>query len=654
MPEPLTRKMVMQAPCVIRAAVPPPLGPPALLRSQPSLVPPPLAPPLAIFGSGRSTPPSSGRINSPTRQTLDSSLRLRPLILHHLSQLDCASSVAVLPNGHLVISDTGSHQLLTVASESGRVLSTLVGKNLAPNLRLRGPRGIAVSKTDIFVADCYNCAVRKFAHDGTQLLVTGSYGHADGQLRYPNGLALSSDHGTLFVADSGNTRIVALAATDLAFKFTFLLECPAPPSMRHRANSPMFPMPSQPRQACRPAGLAVFGAELYVVDAFNRRLQVFSTADGAFRRFLVPTFVEGAARGKPLLELPDGVAACEGRLYVTDRRGDAVHVLSAEDGSVVQTIPFLMGRPHGLAGICCDGHRVVVIDEIRNELHVLTCLQADSERKQNAIAAAGGDKLQQATTTRSTPRGSTQRSSSTPRAGATPRTTCMHMLTTTPCAGATPSTSASATPHVSTPRAHSKLPISAPTSAQPDASSSAPSGAAPAPDRPFAASSSRTPRMSDSSCAAAIAPADALPFTSAHMMPRLLTATNTNAEFKFDTSDLTLVGHDLPGNDNRRLGIHTSPRHIDESEAAKLPRDASTSAIAREPSSAQQPTEADCQEGVYGRGSGAHLSAAASMPRVLSRVRVPLPAKPPPPLFPPRLSQRRVAAANKLKLEVIV
>ena len=640
--------MAVQPPSVVRAAEPPPLGPPALLGSQPLLVPPPFAPPLAMFGSGR--------ITSPTRQTLDSSLRLRPLILHHLSQLDCASSVAVLPNGHLVISDTGSHQLLTVAPESGRVLSTLVGSNLAPNLRLRGPRGIAVSKTEIFVADCYNCAIRKLTHDGTQLLVTGSYGHADGQLRYPNGLALSSDHGTLFVADSGNTRIVALDATDLAFKFTFLLEWPAPPSMRHRASSPRFPMPSQPRQACRPAGLAVFGAELYVVDAFNRRLQVFSTADGAFRRFLVPTFVEGATRGKPLLELPDGVAAWEGRLYVTDRRGDAVHVLSAEDGSVVQTIPFLMGRPHGLTGICCDGHRVVVIDEIRNELHVLTCLQADSERKQNAIAAAGGDKLQQATTTRSTPRCSTQRSSST-----------------TPRAGATPRTSAPATPHARTPRAHPKLPTSAPisaptsapTSAQPDTSSgpsSGPSAAAPASARSF--DGSRTPRISDSSCAAAMAPADASPFASAHMMSRHLTATHTTAEFKFDTSDLTLVGHDLPGNDNRLLEsrtieIHTSPRHVDELEAvdggaAKLPRDASTSAIAREPSSAQLPTEADGQKGDDGRGSGAHLSAAASMPRVLSRFRVPLQATPPPPLFPPRLSQRRMAAANKLKLEVVV
>ena len=298
-----------------------------------------------------------------------------------------------------------------------------------------------------------------------------------------------------------------------------------------------------------------------------RRLQQasagFSTADGAFRRFLVPTFVEGATRGKPLLELPDGVAAWEGRLYVTDRRGDAVHVLSAEDGSVVQTIPFLMGRPHGLAGICCDGHRVVVIDEIRNELHVLTCLQADSERKQNAIAAAGGDKLQQVMTTRSTPRCSTQRSSST-----------------TPRAGATPRTSAPATPHVRTPRAHPKLPTSAPisaptsapTSAQPD-TSSGPSAAAPASARPF--DGSRTPRMSDSSCAAAMATADASPFASAHMMPRHLTATHTTAEFKFGTSDLTLVGHDLPVYENRLLDIHTIERSspnelVDEDESTGM------------------------------------------------------------------------------------
>mgnify|MGYP000862937600 CR=1 FL=1 len=64
----------------------------------------------------------------------------------------------------------------------------------------------------------------RIPRESRHALVTGSYGHADGQLRYPNGLALSSDHGTLFVADSRNTRIMALDATDHAFEFTFPLE----------------------------------------------------------------------------------------------------------------------------------------------------------------------------------------------------------------------------------------------------------------------------------------------------------------------------------------------------------------------------------------------------------------------------------------------
>lgn len=161
----------------------------------------------------------------------------------------------MLPGGNLVVSDTGSHRLLVVAPESGRVLSTLIGNDGAPNLRLRGPRGIAIDDAAMFVADCYNCCVRKYAHDGTPLAVAGRYGQADGQLRYPHGLALSADRSTLLVADSGNTRIVALAASDLAFRFAFLLERRAPPPVRHgrAVVGRNYPMPSQPRQACRPA-----------------------------------------------------------------------------------------------------------------------------------------------------------------------------------------------------------------------------------------------------------------------------------------------------------------------------------------------------------------------------------------------------------------
>ena len=319
--------------------------------------------------------PSTSKPPSPP--PLDSSLQLRLLTTYRVPSLDCASSLAILPNGNLLLADTGRHRLVILSQESGKVLSTF-GENL------RGPRGVAVDADAqcFFLADCYACCIRKFALDGALLNVTGRYGEAEGELRYPHGVALAPD-GTLYVSDSGNGRIVALAAADLSFRFCFYLERrpkPPPRPSRLSTSSPgprVFPTP---REAYRPAGLAVYGDEIFVVDSFNHRLQVFSL-EGTFRRCLTPTVQEGTSRGQLLLELPDGVTAADGRLFVSDRRGDAVHVLAREDGRLLQAVPFLMHRPHGLAGVCTDGLRVFVVDELRNEVVVLTSLEADATRK---------------------------------------------------------------------------------------------------------------------------------------------------------------------------------------------------------------------------------------------------------------------------------
>lgn len=61
---------------------------------------------------------------------------------------------------------------------------------------------------------------------------------------------------------------------------------------------------------------------------------------------------------------------------MSDRHGDTLHVLSPADGSSLQSLPFLVHKPHGLAGVCCeerlDGVRIFVIDELRSETQVLT------------------------------------------------------------------------------------------------------------------------------------------------------------------------------------------------------------------------------------------------------------------------------------------
>ena len=391
------------------------------------------------------------------RIIIDSSLRLRATACTYYWELDCASCMAILPDSNLLIADTGSHSLIVISGDDLKVSSTLVSGHIdiplhslqsqsggaaSTQCRMRGPRGLAVSGSTVFVADCYNCCVRKFRlADGALLATVGCYGDGDGQMRYPHGLALAEEVGLLFVADTANGRIVAFAVSDLSYRFAFALEpgllakaalelLPrrAPSARRggssgHVSSGPLN-SPASPGkrrrgpERCRPAGLAVYEGELFVADAYNRRLQVFGV-DGTFRRFLVPLHFEGAHRGLPLLTLPEGVCVLDGRLIVSDRRGDAVHVLATHDGQPLQQIAFQMNRPHGLCGVAADSKgRLFVLDEVRNEIQVLTSMVADARVEGRTLAKA-----------KDSERGATPRATAhqrpTPRATPrpTPRTT---------------------------------------------------------------------------------------------------------------------------------------------------------------------------------------------------------------------------------------
>lgn len=194
----------------------------------------------------------------------------------------------------------------------------------------------------------------------------GSYGEGDGQLRYPHGLALSED-GTLFVADSSNGRIVAFDSEGV-FKYAFPLQ--RGPS-RTRPLLQALGHLAPPVAHARPAGLVLCAGELFATDAYNRRLQVFSTS-GEFKRFLQPTYLEGPLRGQLMLVLPEGITSANSRLYVSDKRGDAVFVLDPTDGTPLQVLTFQVSKPHGLSGCASDGTRIFVLDEPRAELQVLT------------------------------------------------------------------------------------------------------------------------------------------------------------------------------------------------------------------------------------------------------------------------------------------
>jgi hypothetical protein len=333
-------------------------------------------------GAPSGTPSSpGGNLPAERNSSSEQQLRLRLQTSFFLPSLDCASSCVCMPDGNLCISNTGSHRLVFVSPETGDLVATF-GDVHNDFGAFRGPRGLACDGTSLFVADCYNCMIKRFNVSDHRLTgITGQYGERDGELRYPNGLALKD--GTLFVADSSNGRIVAYEASTLRFQFSFPLNRGPPRSkdvVKMLAQAGFIASSTAPRSHLRPGGLAILGDELFATDAYNRRIQVFSM-DGTFRRFLTPMSNEGTNRGSMLLVLPEGLAAASGRLFVSDKRGDSVHVIDCNSGASMQIMPFLVQKPHALAGVATDGLRVYIIDEARSEIQVMTNFYAEAAKK---------------------------------------------------------------------------------------------------------------------------------------------------------------------------------------------------------------------------------------------------------------------------------
>jgi sugar lactone lactonase YvrE len=131
------------------------------------------------------------------------------------------SGVAADFAGNVYVADTGSFTIRKVAP--GGVVTTLAGlagsqgsaDGTGGAAQFNGPHGVAVDNaTNLYVADTYNCTIRKVTASGvvtTLAGLAGSYGTNDGsgsaaQFNSPSGVAVDSA-GNLYVADTGNHTI---------------------------------------------------------------------------------------------------------------------------------------------------------------------------------------------------------------------------------------------------------------------------------------------------------------------------------------------------------------------------------------------------------------------------------------------------------------
>lgn len=163
------------------------------------------------------------------------------------------------------------------------------------------PSGIAVDgKGHVYVAEFYNHRIQKFTADGTFVTQWGGDGRWNGRFHYPTDVAVGPT-GAVFVADAYNHRIETFTENGVYLG---------------KWGGVGFGLSGKWPGWFRLAKAVTVDStgNIYVADAFNRRIQKF-TPGGR----LLGTWGNRAASDQEPLRYPAGVATdADGHLYVTD------------------------------------------------------------------------------------------------------------------------------------------------------------------------------------------------------------------------------------------------------------------------------------------------------------------------------------------------
>jgi uncharacterized protein (TIGR03437 family) len=281
----------------------------------------------------------------------------------------------------LYVSDTGNNRVLgwkdSVSFRNGDPADFVIGQ---PNLRtgvanvdahgsttpsatsLSSPEGLAVdpSNGNLYVADSGNNRVLRFRRPADQsgrITPDIVLGQADftssvsaavtaSSLNQPAGLALGPN-GDLFVSDSGNNRVLEFAAG--AGTSASAIRVFGQPSMTTSVRSSQV----SAQTLTAPLGITVDAAgNLYVADTGANRVVIYSNTQNAPPAGVAASFVVGQAgfgssgAGNGTLKSPADVAVdSSGNIFVSDNGNNRVLIY----GSIV-FLPAAGGTPGGVVG----------------------------------------------------------------------------------------------------------------------------------------------------------------------------------------------------------------------------------------------------------------------------------------------------------------
>jgi DNA-binding beta-propeller fold protein YncE len=246
--------------------------------------------------------------------------------------------------GTLYVADPGNSVVRTISLADGAVATYAGGRSAGrddgagPAARFSAPQGLAADAHTVYVADSGNAVIRAIAipsGDVTTLAgAPGSPGLADGPLagarfNQPQGLALDEDARALYVADTQNRKIRRIdlrAATVTTLAFT-------------RAPGDAF------SGFDAPSGLAIDRGRLFVTDYTNHVVAAIDLKDLRLSTFAGTYGVPGRANGVTMRAAfygPLGIAADgRGHLFVADDLNQTVRAIDIASG----TVTTLAGQP---------------------------------------------------------------------------------------------------------------------------------------------------------------------------------------------------------------------------------------------------------------------------------------------------------------------
>ena len=241
-------------------------------------------------------------------------------------QFDRPTGIAVDMKGRVFVVDTFNHRIQRFSPST--IALTHLFKNKwggfgSTESQFSSPFGIAVNTNtgNIYVADTSNHRIQEFDASGTFIRKWGSSGPDSGEFLFPQGVAVDSNTGEVYVADTNNHRIQVFDAMG-----TFVRKWGSSGS-----DNGDFSFPQ---------GVSVDSntAEVYVADTSNHRVQKFTSA-GVFIRGFGNGIIWSGVPPTPAASNPNGwfnsprkVAVSGGVVYVADTNNNRIQKFTGNGG----------------------------------------------------------------------------------------------------------------------------------------------------------------------------------------------------------------------------------------------------------------------------------------------------------------------------------